>query len=45
MVIHLEQDWAGGGHVPVTLPQIFHGPIEAVFSPVLLGAGQCARVT
>ena len=41
MVIHLEQDWAGGGHVSVTLPQILCS-IEAVFRPVLAGPGQGA---
>ena len=40
MVIHLEQDWAGGGHVPVTLPQIL--AIEAVLGPVLGGPGEGA---
>ena len=42
MVIHLEQDWAGGGHVSVTLPQILPCSIEAVFCPVLAGPGQGA---
>ena len=41
MVIHLEQDWAGGGHVSVTLPQILCS-IEAVLRPVLAGPGQGA---
>ena len=41
MVIHLEQDWAGGGHVSVTLPQILRS-IEAVLRPVLAGPGQGA---
>ena len=43
MVIHLEQDWAGGGHVSVTLPQILCS-IEAVLRPVLAGPGQGAGV-